>query len=362
MTEQKKSYKTPANKKPSERKQGRSFEPNKTASENNSATRQAKIFTPQARNSHTEIPESITAGERLPSVSEYSSLKLEALPIKGLKSFFYSVVAVFVAIVGRQLYELTVFVGNQHWLLAALLIVLLSIVLLLGLSLVVNFFKNQKDERALEAIRDEASELALNSGVNNGQHFIEQLSVFYANKPHAIHFQRCIDCLPDYANDRELLAHIDAVFLQPLDQEALNRVSRYSTQTGIVVAASPWAIVDIVLALWRVMKMIDDVAQVYGMRPSRLNRIKLLKKVIHQLAFIAVSEVMIDELLEQMGVVSIVGIASTRIAQGLGASVYTAKIGIAAMQVSRPCEFTAKPVKLAAILPQIASKLKRKSL
>jgi putative membrane protein len=112
------------------------------------------------------------------------------------------------------------------------------------------------------------------------------------------------------------------------------------------------------LALWRSIKMIDDVAQTYGMRPSKLNRFKLLKKVLHQLAFVAVSEVLLDELLEQMGLVTIVGIASTRLAQGLGASAYTAKIGIAAMQVSRPCELSNKQINLSSILPAIATNLR----
>lgn len=374
MSEQKDSSKTPLSKKaplpkkasvpkkaPS-RKEGRSFEPSAKESEeesvNDGTTRQGKTFTPKEHENLTDIPESITAGERLPHVSEYSGLKLEALPIKGLKSFFYSIAAVLIAILSWEIYKLVVFVLEQHWVLASLIAVLFSIVIGLSFRLVVNFLKNKEGERALENIRSRASELKLSSGINHGQDFIDELSAFYSGKPHAIHYQRCIDSLPDYANDREVLAHIDSVFLQSLDQEALRRVSRYSAQTGVVVAASPWAIVDIVLALWRSMKMIDDVAQVYGMRPSRINRIKLLQKVLHQLAFVAVSEVVLDELLEQMGVVTIVGIASTRIAQGLGASVYTAKIGLAAMQVSRPCEFSANQINLSSILPPIVSNLK----
>ena len=66
---------------------------------------------------------------------------------------------------------------------------------------------------------------------------------------------------------------------------------------------------------------------------------------------------LLDELLEQMGVVTIVGIASTRIAQGLGASVYTAKVGLAAMQVSRPCEFSDNQINLSSILPPIVANL-----
>jgi putative membrane protein len=339
------------------RKQGHSFEPNTQGLDSGGAARRGKTFKPQKHVNLTDTPGSITAGERLPHIAEYSNLKLEALPIKGLRSFIYALAAVFIVILSLQLYDLVIFALEQHWLVASALGVLLSIVVILSVGLVVNFLKNKKGERALEHIRRRASELTLSSDIDHGQSFIDELSAFYADKPHAIHFRHCINSLPDYANDREVLAHIDAAFLQPLDQEALRRVSRYSAQNGVVVAASPWAIVDSVLALWRSIKMIDDVAQTYGLRPSKLSRLKLLKKVLHQLTFVAVSEVLLDELLEQMGVVTIVGIASTRIAQGLGASVYTAKVGLAAMQVSRPSEFSDKQINLSSILPPIVANL-----
>jgi putative membrane protein len=86
--------------------------------------------------------------------------------------------------------------------------------------------------------------------------------------------------------------------------------------------------------------MIDDIAQVYGMRPSLSNRLKLLKLVIHQLAFIGMSEIVIDQVMEEFGSTTLSGMASARLGQGLGAGIYTARIGIAAMKVSRPIAFS----------------------
>jgi putative membrane protein len=137
-----------------------------------------------------------------------------------------------------------------------------------------------------------------------------------------------------------VIDHIDRVFLQPLDKEALRRISNFSLQTGAAVAVSPWAALDMLLSLWRSIKMIDDVAQVYGMRPSLANRYKLLKLVIHQLAFVGVSEIVIDQVMDEFGSSTLTGIASARLGQGLGAGIYTARIGIAAMSVSRPIVFS----------------------
>jgi putative membrane protein len=174
------SKKASPRKKAPPRKEGRSFAPSAKESVNDGKTRQGKTFTPEENENLTDVPESITAGERLPHVSEYSGLKLEALPVKGLKSFFYSIAAVLIAILSWELYKLVVFVLEQHWLLASLLGVLVSIVVVLSFRLIVNFLTNKEGERALENIRTQASELKLSSGINDSQHFISELSAFYA--------------------------------------------------------------------------------------------------------------------------------------------------------------------------------------
>src|SRR5690554_7520572 len=81
--------------------------------------------------------------------------------------------------------------------------------------------------------------------------------------------------MPDYSNDKEVIQHIDTTFLKPLDEEATRRISTYCVQTGVGVAISPWASLDMLLSLWRSIKMIDDIAQVYGVRPSLPNRLRL---------------------------------------------------------------------------------------
>jgi len=122
------------------------------------------------------------------------------------------------------------------------------------------------------------------------------------------------------------------------------------------VAISPWASLDMLLSLWRSVKMIDEVAQVYGMRPSVMNRYKLLKQVIHQLAFVAASEMVIDQLMEEFGSSTLTGIASARLGQGLGAGIYTARIGISAMKVSRPIIFSkdSQPKTKSVVAPMLA--------
>lgn len=305
-----------------------------------SASRKAKMFVPDQSEALHEVPESITAGERLPHVSEYSGIRLESLPVKGLKSFFYSFLVLLLATAGWEAWTVFRSAMELHWLLACSFVALLSVVVGLGARLVLRYLNNYENAGVLNDIRKQSARLLEGHDHGNAKRLITTLGDFYANKPQQIFLQACMDQLPDYSDDREAIEHIDRMFLRPLDKEVLRRISKFSSQTGLSVAASPWVSLDMALGLWRSMKMIDEIAQVYGLRPSLSNRFKLIKSVINQLAFIGVSELMLDQLTEDFGISTLSGMASVRIGQGVGAGVYSAKIGLAAMNVTRPIEFS----------------------
>ncbi len=329
--------------------------------ESSPVSRQAKTFTPSQDETLTEAPESITTGERLPHISEYSSIRLEVLPLKGLKSFLYGIAALIVILGAWEIFNVFKNALDIHWLAGGAFLVFVTIVTGLGLRLLWRYLSDKENLEALEQIQEHSSRLSDNHDFGNAKPFINKLQLFYVDKPQAVFLQRCLKQLADYSNDREVIAHVERTFLQPLDQEAIQRVSSYSLQTGVSVAISPWASLDILLAFWRNMAMIDAVAQVYGIRPSLANRLGLLKSVLHQLAFVGASEVIIDQLANEMGASSLAGIASARLGQGLGASVYTAKIGIAAMSASRPIGFSKEQSpELKAIVVPIMKKIRQK--
>ncbi|RTE67749.1 DUF697 domain-containing protein [Amphritea opalescens] len=303
-------------------------------------SRQAKTFIPDNEERLSAAPETITAGERLPRVSEYSGIQLETLPIKGLKNFFKLLAVLVAVIIGWDIYDVFQSALAIHWSVASAFVLLISLVGGMGVRLLWRYLGDRENLEALDEIQRDAERLAAANDFGDAQQFIKKLQTFYADKPQAIFYQRCVDQLPDYSNDREVIEHIERVFIQPLDQEALRRVSSFSLQTGAAVAVSPWASLDMLLSLWRSLKMIDEVAQVYGIRPSLPNRYKLLKQVIHQLIFVGATDIMVDQLMSEFGAASLTTMTSTRIGQGVGAGIYTARIGIAAMKVSRPIEFS----------------------
>lgn len=339
----------------SQPREGRQFDLSATTSKPKNESRKAQTFIPNHSEALDDVPEAITAGERLPHVSEYSGIGLEALPVKGLKSFFFGLGSLLLIVIGWEVFAVFESALEIHRAIAYGFLFLILLVGGLGLRLLWRYLRDQENLGALEDIQKQALRLSSGHDFGNAKLFVHDLKAFYSDKPQMVYLQRALEHLPDYSNDREVVVHVDNVFLRPLDKEALRRVSNYCLQTGVAVAASPWAALDMMLSLWRSVKMIDDVAQVYGMRPSSVNRYKLLKLVIHQLAFVGATEIVIDQATEELGSSTLAGIASARLGQGLGAGVYTARIGIAAMKASRPVAFSKEnqPKTKSVILPVI---------
>jgi len=209
----------------------------------------------------------------------------------------------------------------------------------MGLYLLWDLFGNKGDAETIEEVRNHALDITLQHDCVMSGELLEILDGLYQAKPQNVYWIQCKESLPDYSDDREVLAHIDRVFLGKLDSEALRRISKHSAFIGVAVAASPWAAVDMVLSFWRNLKMISDVAQVYGVRPSFKNRLQLIRRVVRHMVTSGVTELAIHQLAQEFGSQVTLGTISARLAQGFGVGVYSAKIGLAAMHVCRPIEF-----------------------
>ncbi len=304
-----------------------------------SKVRAGKDFKPTPTEQQEAPPQSIVMGEQLPNLADYSYLKLEAIPIRGLKLFAWSVCLLMLSLVVWDVYDTIAAAMALHWLAAFGFFAVSIVVLVVGIITVFKYRTDRRKQNAYKTIRMLAHRCRLVSSKAADQQLIAELKSFYAGKPQQALLDQCLSSLPNYALGHEVMAHINDVFLKPLDAEALKRVTRFSSKTGITVALSPWAAVDMVLSLWCNIKMIDEIGQVYGVRPSFTNRIAMLKNIIGHLAAAGASEFAVDQILEEVGGASIASHFSVRLSQGLGVGLYSAKIGLATMAVSRPMEF-----------------------
>lgn len=161
---------------------------------------------------------------------------------------------------------------------------------------------------------------------------------------------------PEYS-DVEVINLYSKKVLSVVDQKALDEVAKFSTESVVLIAISPVALVDMMLMFWRNIRMIDKIAGLYGLKLSYWSRIRLIKQVFINMVYAGASEIITDFGADLLGA-DLLGKLSGRMAQGLGAGMLTARLGIKTIKVCRPIPFHKNPPKLNDIRKKIASQVK----
>lgn len=321
-----------------------------------SARHEGKVFDPLDTDELSQVPTSISGSAATP-VTDY---KLDKLPIKGLKRFTYASLGLITFVIGWELFSVYQQLSSFHWGAGVAFLTGIVGVVGLGLNTLRGLFADKENTDKVTILKQESEIIREANDKGKGKSFINSMADFYHDKPQFDALSQCLTTLPDYSNDKEIVKHLEASFIEKLDAIAFDKVTKHSLNTSMIVAASPWATVDMGLALWRCTKMIDDIGQIYGIRPSLANRYKLLQQVIRYLAFIGVSEVALSELMQELGTTSVAGIAGARLSQGVGAGVYTARIGLAVIHACRPIPFTEdKKPKMQSFISVLLQSLKK---
>ncbi|EKE84761.1 YcjF family protein [Idiomarina xiamenensis] len=167
----------------------------------------------------------------------------------------------------------------------------------------------------------------------------------------------------DHWHPAELRQRFELDILQKVDSAAEREVSRWSMEAAILVAASPSAILDMLLVLWRNQRMINRIAGLYGVELGYWSRIRLWRKIFTNIAYAGFSEIVTDVGGSMLGA-ELAGKLSLRAGQGLGAGLLTARLGYHCMALCRPMPFQhVKRPRLAGIykplLRQLGEKLPR---
>lgn len=152
------------------------------------------------------------------------------------------------------------------------------------------------------------------------------------------HWQGFLAARQAHHDGRDLQLLLDHHLLAPRDREASRLVSRMSGETAIMVAVSPLTLVDMALVAWRSLAMIDRLCRLYGLELSYAGRIRLLRAVLHQMAFAGATEMASDAGMELLSM-NLAGRLSARAAQGMGVGLLGARLGLRTQRLTRPLPF-----------------------
>lgn len=210
-----------------------------------------------------------------------------------------------------------------------------SLVLLAGTGAMISEWRRLRTLKRRGQERDIATDLLHSHSMGQARPFCEKLatqSVLDAQHPVLLRWRAS---LQDTHNDREVV-QLYASMVQPLlDKQARAEISRYAAESAIMVACSPLALVDMAFIAWRNVRLVNRIANLYGIELGYFSRLRLLKMVLFNIAFAGVTDVVRDVGMDWLSQ-DITARLSARAAQGIGVGLLTARLGIKTMELCRP--------------------------
>ena len=156
----------------------------------------------------------------------------------------------------------------------------------------------------------------------------------------------------------ELLNLYSRIVLAKVDQKAMAEIAKFSTESVVLVALSPIALLDMMIVLWRNLRMIDKITGLYGLKLGYWARLKLIKQVFINIAYAGASELVTSFGTEMLGA-DLLGKLSGRLAQGLGAGMLTARLGLKTIQLCRPLPFDENAPQLGHVRKEVLNQIKQ---
>jgi putative membrane protein len=142
-------------------------------------------------------------------------------------------------------------------------------------------------------------------------------------------------------HDREQLVRLFAeTVLRPLDLEAYQAVGRAARDVAVVTAVAPTALLDTAIMLWRTLRMVRRLAEIYGHRAGLVGTWYLLRRIVGGAAIVAATDVAGNLLVQQLGG-ALAEVLAAKLGEGTVAATRVARIGLYTMQLCRILPFEA---------------------
>lgn len=145
--------------------------------------------------------------------------------------------------------------------------------------------------------------------------------------------------VPD-AIDR--LALYERQVLGPLDEAAAAEIRRLVRRCAVLTAVIPNPVLEAVAVLWLSLGVIRAVARVQGMRPGLLASGALVRQTATAMVAAGAMEVLHD-LAPSAAAAGLAQRVAGRLGQGAVNGFLTARLGVAALEATRPLPFRARP-------------------
>jgi putative membrane protein len=146
----------------------------------------------------------------------------------------------------------------------------------------------------------------------------------------------------DIIDGADLVRLAERELMTPLDEEARRLISQAAQRVSVVTAVSPRAAIDMLFVLISALRLVRQLARLYGGRPGLLGLAKLFRQTVAHLA-VTGSVAVGDGLLQQALGHGLASRVSAKLGEGVLNGFLTARLGLAALDVIRPLPFATLP-------------------
>ena len=195
----------------------------------------------------------------------------------------------------------------------------------------------------VERLHARAAEILINDDRTAGRAVVRELLSFERSTPHLARARADLEThLTEIIDGADLIRLAERELMAPLDVQARRMVSAAAKRVSLVTAVSPRAAVDLLFVLYTALSLMRRLARLYGSRPGTLGMIRVFRLVLSHLALTG-GMAAGDSLISQMLGHGVAARVSARLGEGVLNGLLTARLGLAAIEVTRPLPFAALP-------------------
>lgn len=156
---------------------------------------------------------------------------------------------------------------------------------------------------------------------------------------------------------RDALELFSRFVLAPADQLAQGAIRRAAAQAFAINAVSPTVLLDTLLFAARAIRLVREIAEIYGQHPGLAGTVHLLRRIVSGAGLVGAVDIVGGVIVQQLG-----GAVLERLSANTAESAYAtqkmARLGLIAMASCRPIEFRSGEVPS---LPGLVSGLLRQT-
>ncbi|RJF70566.1 YcjF family protein [Rhodopseudomonas palustris] len=195
----------------------------------------------------------------------------------------------------------------------------------------------------IEQLHSRAARVLETDNRAEAQAIVRELLKFESPNPQLAHGRATLaKHLDDIIDGADLIRLAERELMTTLDIEARALISKAAQRVSVVTAISPKALIDVLFVAIAATRLIGQLARLYGGRPGALGMIKLMRQTVTHLAItggIALGDSVMQSVLGH----GLASRLSSKLGEGIVNGMLTARLGLAAIDLTRPLPFNALP-------------------